>query len=59
MVKPAVKVKKRNCNTPPAKSKQTDFKEVLFRDFGCQFRGAVLNESELEILTIALRHVTK
>ena len=35
MVKPAVKVKKRNCNTPPAKSKQTDFKEVLFRDFGC------------------------
>ena len=35
MVKPAVKVKKRNCNTLLGKSKQTDIKQVLFRDFGC------------------------
>ena len=37
MVKPAVKVKKRNCNTPPAKSKQTDFKEVLLETLAASF----------------------
>ena len=44
-----MKIEKNNCKGLHSRSKWTEIKHVLFRDFGCKFPVAVKNDSELKV----------